>query len=412
MTQDTSQPVPQSKRLETLDILRGFALLGILLANTGNYSLYQMQPSGIKARFPYTKINEFLDAFHYGFIDGKFYAIFSLLFGIGFSLIFFQKESGGRLSLFYRRLFFLLIIGLVHALLIWEGDILVFYALVGALLPLFRNMAPRKLILVAGLLMISPMLFDGIKVATSGRFTPGKTFETLAFANDDQSGITGKNYYRWVLDNDSYANLTQWNRSGFYYLWYLRIESNRIPKVLAMFILGLAVGKLRIFERFDEYRRRLFKLMIGGLIIGIPAALARIYLENDKTRLPDPGGLLDTFAYLINVVSLSLAYSIAIVLIYHRYKPKLLRWLQPVGRMALTNYIMQSVISVGIYYGIGLGMGAQFGPAIYMPIAFGIFILQIIYSKIWLSYFNFGPAEWVWRQLTYRKRLKLRKVAV
>src|SRR5690606_6477379 len=124
--------------------------------------------------------------------------------------------------------------------------------LVGALLPLFRNMAPRKLILVAGLLMISPLLFDGIKVATSGRFTPGKAFETLAFANDDQSGITGKNYYRWVLDNDSYANLTQWNRSGFYYLWYLRIESNRIPKVLAMFILGLAVGKLRIFERIDE----------------------------------------------------------------------------------------------------------------------------------------------------------------
>src|SRR5690606_40046358 len=97
----------------------------------------------------------------------------------------------------------------------------------------------------------------------------------------------------------------------------------------------------------------LFKLMIGGLVIGIPAALARIYLENDKTRLPEPGGLLDTLAYLINVASLSIAYSIAIVLIYHRYQPTLLRWLQPVGRMALTNHIMQSVISVGIYYGIG-----------------------------------------------------------
>jgi len=403
-----SNPVPPSQRLEILDILRGFALLGILLANSANFSLYFLQSDETKAAFPFPQADRFLDAFHEGFIDGKFYVIFSLLFGIGFSLIFFGKQTNGRLGLFYRRLFFLMIIGLIHSLLIWEGDILGFYAVVGAILPLFRNVAPRKLIWISIFLMLTPLILDGIKVATDGKLVP-QVFAELTQKNDDKYGINDNNFRRWLIENDSYAHLTQWNRSGFTYLWHLRIDSNRIPKVLAMFILGLAIGKLKLVERFAEFRSRLQKLMIICFLIGVPAAFARMYFDDD-VRLPAPGGLWDTLFYLVNVPTLSIAYSIAIALYYNKYKPEILKWLQSVGRMALTNYMMQSVISICIYYGIGFRLGGQFGPSIYMPIAILIFIAQVFYSKMWLSYFNYGPAEWIWRQLTYGKRLKLRRV--
>ena len=114
--------------------------------------------------------------------------------------------------------------------------------------------------------------------------------------------------------------------------------------------------------------------------------------------------------YALNVAPLAIGY-VATITLWHlkgRFS-KILSWLQPVGRMALTNYIMQSVMGVFIYYGIGLGLGGRFGPALYMPIAFVLFLIQIIYSNWWFNFFIYGPLEWIWRQLSYGKRLAFRK---
>jgi uncharacterized protein len=134
----------------------------------------------------------------------------------------------------------------------------------------------------------------------------------------------------------------------------------------------------------------------------------------DRKSIPfDKLGLLDTFFYAISVVPLSLAYTSSICLLWIKTNGQSwLRKLAPVGRMALTNYIMQTILSIFIYYNLGLGLGTKFGPVLSFPIAIGIYLLQVIYSNIWFRHFQYGPLEWIWRQLTYGKRLPLKKQQV
>ena len=128
----------------------------------------------------------------------------------------------------------------------------------------------------------------------------------------------------------------------------------------------------------------------------------------DDVSLPKPAGIWDTLFYALNVTPLGIAYCLALAL-WHNSGNSILEWFKPVGRMALTNYIAQAVICLSIYYGIGMGLASRVGPSFFVPVAILIFIVQAIYSKIWLSYFNYGPLEWIWRQLTYGKWLPLRK---
>ncbi len=131
---------------------------------------------------------------------------------------------------------------------------------------------------------------------------------------------------------------------------------------------------------------------------------------HDDIYLPKPFGLADTLFYALSVIPLSLAYTTSICLLWLRLEwQSRLKILAPVGRMALTNYILQTVAGICIYYGIGLGLGAKTGPSVFLPIAIGVYSLQVIYSNIWFRYFRFGPLEWMWRMLTYGKLLKIIK---
>ncbi len=404
-------PVSPLNRYGVLDALRGFALLGILLANSAYFSMYVMQEPKILERFPTAAADKWLTNFHLALIDGKFYSIFSLLFGIGFSLILFgNSHDGNKLLLFYRRLFFLLLIGLAHVFLIWDGDILMFYALVGTLLPLFRHLKPKTLFIIAVILILSPLLFDWIKVLTDNSLNLSNPIRDISMELDKDLGIGLDEFDDFVVVNSAYSDLLTWNRSGFVYSWYLRIDSNRIPKVLAMFIIGLAVGKIKLYSRINEFRPILKRIMIWCFCIGLPAGIAKVYFENDHVILPDPRGLLDTLAYALNVVPLALAYSIVFALIYDRFAAgALFNGLRSAGRMALTNYIAQAIISLTIYYGIGFGLATSVGPTYFIPIAILIFTFQMLYSTFWFRFFHFGPLEWIWRQLTYWRRLPILK---
>jgi uncharacterized protein len=410
----TTQPVQATERSDILDILRGFALLGIALANYGNLSQYFFQSQETKQAMSTATIDVWLNGINTIFINGKFYSLFSLLFGVGFAIVFARNTARGQngVSIFYRRLFILALFGLFHCLLIWDGDILFFYAIVGSLLPLFRNVSDKNLLLITVVLIFSPLLFDILKVVSDGKWSISNLIRGPLKELDQSLGITDENVGAWLQVHSSYSDLLQWNSSGFLWGWFLRLDSNRIPKVLAMFLIGLYVGRSGLYQNLLGNKSLLRKLQLAGFVIGIPAGIAMLWFEHDNQNLPAASGLWDTLMYALNVAPLSMAYAATLSLWYLNPKSKnTLLNLQPLGRMALTNYIMQAVFGVIIFYGIGFGLGASFGPAYYMPIAIGVYCVQLVYSHVWFKYFSYGPMEWIWRQLTYGKRLPLKRTA-
>jgi uncharacterized protein len=165
-----------------------------------------------------------------------------------------------------------------------------------------------------------------------------------------------------------------------------------------------------MFANLEQHKPLLLRLRKWGFIIGIPANIAIAICEIDGKSVPHAAGLLDTFFYAIGVMPLSLAYASALTLHWMKRKGETpFKKLAPVARMALTNYLMQTVIGIILFYGIGFGFGGDIGPVIFFPIAFAIYLLQILYSNIWFKHFQYGPLEWIWRQLTYGKKLAIRK---
>lgn len=409
---DFNNPIKISERADILDILRGFALLGIGLANYGTISLYFFQSPETRSSIPTYDIDQWLIYANTALINGKFYTLFSLLFGIGFSIVFTRNESrgGNGLGVFYRRLFILAIFGLIHTFLIWDGDILFFYAVVGAFLPLFRNISDKSIFCLVIALVLSPLIFDVLKVISEGKWNISTPFFLQIQKLDHKFGIAQAESF-WLLQNTSYQDLVNWNTSGFWWGWYLRMDSNRIPKVLAMFLLGLWLGRSNFYLHLEARKSVLQKVQLWGFILGLPTGLGMIYFEMDQKYLPEVAGLWDTLMYALNVVPLSLAYAATLSLWYlkSQIKDKLL-WLSPMGRMALTNYILQGTIGILLFYGIGFGWAKIAGPSFYMSVMLVVFIFQMASSYFWLKFFNYGPLEWIWRQLTYGKRLRLRKM--
>ncbi|HEX7847680.1 MAG TPA: DUF418 domain-containing protein [Chitinophagaceae bacterium] len=404
-------PVLQSERADILDVLRGFAILGILLDNIIGFTGWGFMLQATRESLSTWPADGLLGLFELTFIKGKFYSLFSLLFGIGFSIILIRNEQRGvnPLIIFYRRLSILLIFGAIHVFGLWEGDILFLYASVGLLLPLFRKCSDKTLLIWAAVLITSPILIDTIKVLF--HFRTGAFLENIAMRIDDSNGIIGDSFRNYLYKEGSGWNeWRNWQESGFFWRYGYIIESNRIPKVFGMFLIGFWAGRKMIYANLENYISLFKKLRKWGFIIGVPASVACTYFEIDEKSVPNSIGLFDTITYALGVVPLSLAYVSSICLYWVKKKGDT-KWkaLAPVGRMALTNYLMQTVICVGIFYGVGLGLGGNIGPSVFFPVALGIYGLQILYSNLWFNYFNYGPLEWIWRMLTYGKRLKISK---
>ena len=408
----TPSPVSLHERADILDVLRGFAILGIFMNNIFGFTGYGFVQQSFRESLPTWPADGIIGLLQIVFVEGKFYSLFSLLFGIGFSIILIRNQQKGinPLPVFYRRLLILLLIGAFHLFLVWEGDILFLYAMVGMLLPLFRNCRDRTLLIWAGILILSPILIDSIKVLFQFKTAP-YLFEA-AQAADRRNGIpTDDSFASYLfMEGSGWAEWRNWQRSGFLYRYEYILESNRIPKVLGMFLLGFYAGRKMIYLHLGNYIQLLKKIRLYGFAIGIPASIAMTYFELDNKSIPAVEGLLDTLFYAVGVVPLSLAYVASIGLFWEKTKGKN-KWtlFAPVGRMALTNYIMQSLIAIFLFYGVGLGFGGNIGPSIFIPVAIVVFILQVLYSHWWFRNFNYGPFEWVWRQLTYGKRLPLVK---
>jgi uncharacterized protein len=398
------EPVGASERILTLDVLRGIALLGVLIANIWLWfsgALFMFPGLQEELRRPTVDSAVFLIISI--FVSGKALSTFSILFGLGFAVQMMRAEMRGSriVPVYCRRLAVLLAMGIVHAVLLWYGDILATYAMLGFALLLFRRRRERTLLVWAALLMfVLPVALGTVPLImhVAGVDTGPPPAERLAEWTEEN----GTNLA--LFTSGSYRKIVQGN------LRMLR-EMYGSPKALGMlmflglFLLGLYAGRRRIFEHPAAHRALLRRLAIWGFAIGIPATLAgigfRLVMDIEQAVAAPWFPLAMTVTTALGAAPFALAYiATATLLLEHaRWKARL-RHFAPVGRMALTNYLSQTIICLAIYYGGGL-LG-HYRPALNLVIALLIFIVQMRVSAWWLSRYRFGPAEWLWRSLTYR----------
>lgn len=400
-------PVRPSERFVILDALRGFALLGICMANFPEFSLYSFLDESAKSEMSSSLWDNITQYLLYLFVDGKFYTIFSLLFGIGFSIIIANcmKRGNNGLKVFYRRMFYLLLIGFAHLILIWSGDILMLYALVGMLLPVFMKFSDRKILILAGVFLILPVIIDSL--CEIFRWNPSAWLVGQQWKYCGIYGITEENFAYWLADSKSYNDVFKFLIQGAWERMSEFVDGNRYFKVLGLFLIGYYIGRNRLYANIGELKSSLKKIAVAGICLGLP--LSAVYAWSAMEGHPLGGGIHSLF-YFLSVYLTSFGYIAVFCLTYLAFK-KLFVWklFSAPGRMALTNYIGQSLIGIVIFYGIGLGFGAKMGLFEVEIIVACVFIFEIIFSSIWLKIFRFGPLEWIWRCLTYKQIFPLLK---
>lgn len=396
--------LPQgSQRIELLDGLRGFALLGIFLANLGYFSGWIFLGDEAKEALAGAGGASAREFMHLALIDGKFYTIFSLLFGIGFAVQLQRLSDRGVdfRGLYLRRLTGLLVIGLVHMALIWDGDILTLYALCGFLLLTLRNWPTTRLLKLAIALIALPVPAYAL-FWLAGWGSPGAALQEWGYA------VWGYFVGRPVTDADALAMMRRegldgyldWVLSGPLFRWMDLLDNWRIPKVIGMFLLGVCAGREIMAGRLLSDRGRLRRICAVGFAVGLPANLLLAWMGGlpfMELHLP---GLAATSLYAVGVVPLGLAYASGFALLWNRGK-RYMGVFSPAGRMALTNYLMQSVIGIVIFYGVGFGLAGRLVPVAWIGIGLAVYAGQLALSRLWLTWFRFGPMEWLWRSATY-----------
>lgn len=395
------QARPTTQRAHLLDALRGFALFGVVYSNFAGLAFWMMLPPEQKAALPGAFLDEPLEWFRIVFIDGKFYSIFSMLFGIGFGF-FLEKGSDGLLR-FYRRMFILLVVGWVHLRFLWNGDILFLYAVLGMLLPFFRKVGDRALLVITGVLLLSPIMLDAIRVLTDGGFDPGAYPRELGRSAIERLGLS-REELRALAINGGLPEFMEHRRVT----WLFRVDnllsSNRVPKVFGLFLIGLWIGRRKLFRDPAAHRTLLMRVAVLGTLIGLPGCILTYWSEGNLDELPDTEGLWYTIGYAIGVVPLAMAYAAGFALLWTKERwRRMLDLLAPMGRMALTNYLMQTVFGILLFTGLGFGWGTHVSAVTFESMAVGVFIVQMLWSHWWLQRFQYGPMEWLWRSLTYGK---------
>jgi uncharacterized protein len=393
----TLAPVTADERLVLLDVIRGFTLYGVLLANTVPwYSGWGLLPKAETAAR--TGIaDEIAMAFLTIFISRKSQTLLTCLFGLGFALQLMRAEARGERGarLFLRRLAGLLLIGAAHVTLVWWGDVLWGYALTGGTLLLFRKRSTRALALWGIAVVFVPkfvVLLPAVH-AFFDRIIPAPA-DPAAFDAELLVALRGHDYVDLVR--------LQAER-GFFFFWSRAPEY--IPWMIGHFLLGYAAGRSRVLDDVATHLTAWRKVLACGLALGLAGGAASAV----KSYFARHGWIPSTgwkaalvIPEEVAILAMAAAYVAAIALLMQRAPwRRRLTLLEPAGRMALTTYLSQSVVMTFLFYGWGLGLLGTLGPAASIAITAAVFACQIALSRMWLARFRFGPMEWVWRMITY-----------
>ena len=397
-------PVAPEARLLTLDVLRGLALLGVLIANAC-FWFSGLFLRWMEFRLELTRPTPDSAAFHLAtvLVNGRAISILSFLFGVGFAMQLLRADARGEdgAPLFRRRMAVLLAIGLTHGVLLWYGDILAVYALMGFALLLFRRRADRTLLVWSAVLLAAvPLALAVLMVLAGGSGGPNPAEAAAARSAATIGAFRSLHPARMIPEN------LHWLRQA--YLGPAAIGV--FPAVFGCFLLGLWTGRRQLFARATEHAAGFRRVAVWGIAVGLATGIAWDVLRVTVARRADAPAwlpLLLTVLQLLSVVPLAAGYVSATVLLLQREGwRRRLAVFAPVGRMALSNYLAQTVACIAIFYGGGL-VGTV-GVAATMAIAVALFAVQVAWSGWWLARFHFGPAEWLWRTLTYGRMQPMR----
>jgi uncharacterized protein len=400
---DELAPVSAAERLAIVDILRGFALYGILTIHVLMFKA-PWGPPGLGYSGPRSGRLALLAVIF--LVESKFFTLFSFLFGLGFAIQLLRaREAGARFGhRYFRRLSALLVFGIAHVVLLWEGDILIIYAVVGSLLWLFRDASSRTLLTWAGVLMVVPLVFwtaalIGVEAA---RLVPDaadriresdmRILADLARERSSILAVQAEGNYRKIFHQ----------RMALYRPVFLTMLT-RVPTVLAMFLIGLYVGKEGVLGDVARHAGLISRVRAWGLGLGLAASLV---VTLGYAFLPPASAMIAlAFDQALAGPILCLGYAATLTLMARGPgRQRLLHPLAMTGRMALTNYLLQSLICALIFDGYGLGLVGKIAPVPAILLAAGLFVAQMGLSCRWLRRFRFGPMEWLWRFLTYGRK--------
>lgn len=396
-------PVLADERIIHLDVLRGLAVLGILLVNAPAFAMpFQVSENPTFSPLPFEGASQSAWWVMATFFHQKFVTLFSMLFGVSIFLVGGERHTDDeRDRVVRRRLLFLILFGVLHGALIWFGDILTLYGLVGLVMLLCRSWRSRKLLLVgAALIAFTTLLIVGSQIGLA--YAPAEAqVQAGAFASAEkvreqiaeyQSGLAGSQF----------GNLKNW---GFLVVGQLIAFG---PQTLGLMMWGLALFKLGVLQGRASTRTYLIMAAAGGLALAAIGWNAQDQLRDSFPRATAGFDELPNFT-LAAVVTLGYIGTVNLALRGRLLRPVFLA-LAPVGRMAFTNYIAQSLIMTTIFYaGRGLGLYGRLDWPQWSAIVAAIWIVQLIWSPLWLSRFTMGPLEWVWRRLSYGRPLPLRR---
>jgi uncharacterized protein len=397
------RPLAAEDRIEVIDLLRGFTVLGILLVNMPLYAWPNWGPlRPMRSELPLGPVDDAAAWFIWLFAEDKFYPLLSFLFGLGFSIQLGRAAARGTdfLSVYRRRLLALLLIGLLHGLLIWSGDILLTYATVGFLLVPFRVCRERTILAVSFVCLLLPTALFPVQ-----REVHHRSFVYVVATDVDNRALWDQSMHTY--SQGTFAEITRERTRGV--AWSISWAIGWLH-ILGLFLAGLYAGRRNFFQQLPQHLRFIRKAMWWALALGLAGILARAGIlklpETRSANLNDfARGVLETAGFL----AVSFCYAGAIILLVQRpaWRARLAP-LAAVGRMALSNYLFESVICTTLFYSYGFRLFGKLGPAAGLVLTFAIYTIQIPLSVWWLRHFRFGPMEWVWRSLTYGKLQPMR----
>jgi uncharacterized protein len=389
---DATKPPPAaiapSDRISPIDTLRGVALFGVLIVNLVKefrVSMFaQFKPAGAES-----PSDQWLDSFvSYG-LEMKSFALFSLLFGIGLGIQFDRLADRERpLYWLLRRLTVLLGFGLVHLLFIWNGDILTEYALAGMLvLPLLRE--------DKGTLAICSVGLFAFYVFMPAWHLPIYWPDAATFARLVESAND-------IYSRGTLAQVIAHSHSELKAI--LSLHAFVFPRTLALFLLGVCIWRSGLPQNLPNYRRGLCIFGLAATALGISLMLA--VAKNVFSNTPLFGAYMTNLAPTVQALGYAALISVAVQL---PYLGRVLRVFAPLGRMAFTNYIVQSLVFACIFFGYGLGQFGRMSVSAALVLGISVYVAQMIASALWLHWFRFGPLEWLWRSLMYGRKQSLWK---
>lgn len=385
-----AEPLHKSERMMWIDAARGFAILGIFVVNIGAFSAPYFLYGGEKDVWP-LPIDQTTQMLIDMFFQASFYTLFSVLFGFGLQILkerLIVKEIA-VMPFLIRRLTILIMFGMIHAFLIWHGDILLSYGIIGLIFMVFIYRSDRTILLWGSFMLgISVFLYTlmlyNIRALLGSASMSEINRAERSYASDDLSAILGQNLNDWLYSNSVFS--------------YMLLGTTLLP----LFLFGVYLARKRWLHNPQAHRQKLLAGWIISLIVFIVLKMGPHLYGNPvwfSYVQDNVGGTASAIFYLFSITLLGQSM----------LGKKMLKPFSYIGRMSLSNYILQSLFCFVLFYGVGFGLYGSVRPVQAMGIVVLFYVIQVFASKWWLAKFRYGPLEWIWRSLTYKRKQPLRE---